>query len=206
MRARAAQLWRAVGYVPVAVLVVAAASQLLLSAGLTAADVDPSLGTILNPLWYLLSMVIHAGPAHFRGNMWLLLPFGAVLTVLTSNRHVLGVVLVSHGLSNLVWVATTAGVAVGTSGAAFGVVAATLVRATGYAFQNASTESLQTALAGMVVPFLGGFFLVVVLAGPSRIAHLAHFFAFLFGGAMETMYVLTDRDDEGSTGRRTLPY
>ncbi|WP_136687927.1 rhomboid family intramembrane serine protease [Halorhabdus amylolytica] len=205
MRRIAVGVWRLCGFVPITVAVVVGVSWYFVANGITDTALNVSLVTFLNPLWYLLSMVVHDGPAHFWGNMELFVPFAVVLTLLTSNRHVLGIVIVSHVLSNVVWVATVMGPAIGTSGATFGVVAATLVRATGYAFQNGSMESLQTMVAATLAPLLLGFFLVSILAGQSTIAHFAHFFAFLFGGGMEAMYVFAGHesdDDERSAPDR----
>ncbi|AWB27931.1 rhomboid family intramembrane serine protease [Halococcoides cellulosivorans] len=197
----ASRLWRALGYVPITVGLVVATSALFLWGGVTDTAVDVSLVTFLNPLWYMLSMVVHDGWAHFSGNMVLFVPFGVLLTWLTSNRHVALVVGVSHGLSNVVWVGTVVGPAIGSSAAAFGVMAAALVRAVGIALQRQSVETRQTAIVATIVPLLGGLFAIAVAAGASPIAHFAHFFAFLFGGATEAIYVLSTPE----TTERSIP-
>lgn len=196
MRGALARLWAVLGYVPVTVAVVVGVSWLFLAAGIDGGRVDHSLLTLVNPLWYLTSMVVHADAAHFQGNMTLIVPFGVVLTLLTSNRHVLLVMVVPHALGNLLRVAVAPAFAYGASGAAFALVAATLVRSTGYAMDTASRESLGTALVGLLTPFLFGFLLVAVLAGVSPTAHFVHFFAFLFGAAIESLYVLSERSDD----------
>jgi hypothetical protein len=50
---------------------------------------------------------------------------------------------------------------VGMSGVVFGVVAASLVRSTDSAMDNASLGTVQTAVAGVLLPGLVGFFLVM---------------------------------------------
>jgi len=203
MRDRLGAAWRALGYVPVTVAVVVGMSWLFLAAGVDGGRVDRSLATLVNPLWYLTSMVVHADADHFWGNATLIVPFGVVLTLLTGNRHVLLVMVVPHVLGNLLRVAVAPAFAYGASGAAFALVAATLVRSTGYGMGNASRESVETVLAGLLVPFLVAFLLVAVLAGVGPTAHFVHFFAFLFGAAIEAMYVLSEahEDDDRSVPR-----
>lgn len=200
MRGYLRTLWRALGYVPIAALLVAGLAWLYVESGVDGGDVPLSITTFLNPVWYVESMLIHEDFAHFRGNMLLFIPFAVVLTLLTNNRHVLGVIVVSHVLAAVVWVATTLSPGIGTSGATFGVVAATLVRSSSYALENASRESLQAIVAGLLAPFLAGLFVITLVAGQSHVAHFAHFLAFLFGGAMEAMYVFSGHE-EGSNER-----
>jgi len=198
------RIWRILGYLPIAALLVAGLAWLYVESGVDGGDVTLTIATFLNPVWYVESMLIHDGFTHFRGNMELFVPFAVVLTVLTSNRHVLSIVVVSHVLANVVWVATTLSPGIGTSGATFGVVAATLVRSSGYALENASSESLQAVVAGLLAPFLAGLFVITLIAGRSDVAHFAHFLAFLFGGAMEAMYVFSGHEEDGATGDRTI--
>ncbi|MFB6200839.1 MAG: rhomboid family intramembrane serine protease [Halorhabdus sp.] len=195
--------WHHRGYVPVTIGVIAGLSWLFLASGITDADVTFSLTTALNPLWYVQSMVIHDDWAHFYGNMELLVPFGLVLTWLTSNRHVLGVVLGAQFAAAVLSFAVRFGPGVGSSLAVFAVVAAALVKAVGDGFQRASAESLQTMLLTLVGPLALGLFLVAVIAGGhTRVDHFGHFFAFLFGGAIETMFVLAEH---GKETERSVP-
>ncbi|MFB6162688.1 MAG: rhomboid family intramembrane serine protease [Halococcoides sp.] len=193
--------WRAIGDVPITVAMVVGTSWLFLWGGVTDTALAVRPVTFLNPLWYAISMVVHDGWGHFAGNMVLFVPFGVVLTWLTSNRHVAVVIAVAHGLSNFVWVATVFGPAIGTSGAALGVMAAALVRSTGVGLQHFSTETRFVAVVGLLAPLLAGLFVIAVAAGASPIAHFAHVFAFLFGGATEAMYVLSTPD----TSDRSIP-
>lgn len=179
----------AAGVVPVTVLAIAAASWVLAAAEVRFGDVfgpHP-----LNPLVYLLNMLFHSDWGHFAGNVRLWLPLGAVFTWLTGDRHVLTVVVTSQVLASVVSSALLQ-FGAGLSVAVFAVAAAALVRATGIALQEASTETLQVAVTGVFVPPLVGFLLVaLLLGGPGGVGHFDHFLGFLFGGATEALYVLS---------------
>jgi membrane associated rhomboid family serine protease len=194
------------GYVPVTVIAVAAVSGVLAANGVRFTDVFATGGieTMFNPFVYTANMLFHDDWAHYASNMRYWLPFGVVLTLLSSNRHVLWVAIVSHALASAVGMAIGQ-LGVGTSTAVLAVAGATLVRATGYAMQNASMDSLQTVIAGVLVPFLAAFFLIMVFAGPSPIGHFAHFLGFLFGGAIEAMYVFDDHDSDADADERSIP-
>lgn len=157
--------------------------------------VDGDWGTdvFLNPLDYLLSMVLHFHWEHFVSNMRLWIPFGVVFTLLTSNRHLLVVGVTSHVLTQVVSSGLFRFVS-GLSVVVFAVMAAALVRSVGYAYQNQSMEALQNALGLLLIPLLTGVFLVVVLAGPSWVGHLEHFLGALFGAAIEMMYVFHEHE------------
>lgn len=130
--------------------------------------------------------------------MFIFLPFGALLTILTSNRHVLGVILVAHIPASIFYGVLGGGI-IGSSVAAYGLTAATLVRAIGLGMQNASMDWLQVVLVGILTPFSVALFLVALLSGPSGIAHFGHFFGFLLGAGYEAIFVLS-----GRTGTETL--
>lgn len=192
---------RLAGYVPVTVAGVALVSWYLAAEGIRYEEVYTK--NALNPLAYLLNGLFHADWDHFAGNVRLWIPFGTLLTWLTSNRHVLLLFVLLQALS----VATSLAIGqfvVGMSTVVFGVAAAILVRATGIALRDASMETLQVVVAGVFAPVLVGFLFVAIAAGGNTwIAHFAHFFGVLFGGAIEAMYVFDDHDADGS--ERTVP-
>lgn len=160
-------------------------------------------GVLLNPLNYLLTMVLHSDWGHFLSNMRLWIPVGIVFTLLTSNRHVLLVAVVAHVTTQIV----SSGLlrfGTGLSVAVFAILMATLVRSIGYAFQNHSMEALQNALAIGLIPMLAGVFLIVVLAGPSDIGHLEHFLGALFGCAIESIYVLSEHETASTESSRSV--
>lgn len=157
----------------------------------------------LNPFAYVFNGVFHEDWGHFAGNMRLWIPFGIALTWLTSNRHLLFLALVAQVLASTVSFAIGQ-VGVGLSIVVFAVAAATLVRSVGWAMTNASMEGLQAGLITVFTPLALGFLLVSILAGGNTpIAHFGHFFGFLFGGAVEAMYVFSEKESgtDGSGGR-----
>lgn len=185
-------------YVPLTVLAFAAVSGAITVTGTEFTDVFTADGRIslFNPFAYTVNLFFHAGGwSHYAGNMVLWLPFGTVLTWLTSNRHVLGLALLANFLTVIVAIPIE-GAGLGMSHVVFAVAAAALVRSSGYALQNASTDALQSVLLGLLVPVLGAFLLILVLAGPRRIADFYHFLGFLFGAAIEAMYVFDDHESD----------
>jgi len=145
--------------------------------------------TALNPFFYTANMFFHAGGwSHYAGNMWLWIPFGVLLTWFTSNRHLLWFAFAVNFMTTIVAVFIE-GLGLGMSHVVFGVVAATAVRSVGIGLQNGSQELLQI---GVTIPLafgVVGFFIVMVFAGPRFIADFYHLLGFLFGGAIEAIYV-----------------
>jgi len=192
-------VWRLVGYVPVTVVAIALLCWALAANGVRFEDVFRL--RLWNPLVYVLNGVFHSDWGHFAGNMRLWIPLGAVLTWLTSNRHVLGLAVTAQVLATVVSLAIGQ-FGVGLSAVVLAVGAATLVKATGVAMGDASATAVQITVAGVFAPALVGFLLVAILAGPAtEIGHFAHFFGFLYGGAIEAMYVFSAAQPEDD-GRR----
>jgi membrane associated rhomboid family serine protease len=179
-------VWRLLGYVPVTVLGIALVSGLLAANGIRFDDVFEL--HLLNPFVYTVNMLFHSDWAHYTGNMWLWIPFGVLLTWLTSNRHVLMLVVVV-GFQKTATGILIQGPTVGMSGVVLGVGAAAMVRSTFYAMPDASSETLQTIVAGLMIPLATGLLLVMIFAGPRWIADFSHFLGFVFGGAIEAIYV-----------------
>jgi membrane associated rhomboid family serine protease len=86
---------RTLGYVPVTVLILVAVSLYFEVNGIRHEDLYPTLSRALlfDPVYHLVNAFLHFDRAHFTWNMRLLIPFGVLLTWLTSNRHVLVVVV-----------------------------------------------------------------------------------------------------------------
>jgi membrane associated rhomboid family serine protease len=165
-------------------------------------DRSAGAGVVFNPISYLTSMFLHFHWAHFVSNVRWWLPIGVVFTLLTSNRHVLLVAVAAHLSTQIVSSGLLRFVS-GLSVVVFAVLTATLVRSIGVAFQNHSMETLQNALAVLLIPVLAGVFLIVIVVGPSWVGHLEHFFGALFGAAVESMYVL--RDHESAAADQPVP-
>jgi membrane associated rhomboid family serine protease len=177
---------------PIVVGAFAAFSWLLLEWGVEPLGVA-GLSPAYDPLSILSGMVLHSGPDHYWGNMRLLVPLGIVLTLLSNNRHVLGLILVSHVPAAMVY-GFVAGPIVGSSGVAFGIAAAALVRSTGVGLQNASMETLQATILGLLTPLVAGLLVVAIFNVPPGVAHFGHFFSFLFGAGYEAIVVLSEHE------------
>ena len=193
-------------YIPLTAIVVAVICWLFAVAELRISEVmtiDPPV--LWNPFTYVLPMVFHFSWEHFTGNIRLWIPFAIAFTLLTSDRHLLGLALTVNVLTVITGLAIGE-YGVGLSSVVFGVIGATLVRSVGLAMQDASMEALQTMLLWVLTPALAGFFIVAVLGstipGLPPIAHFSHLFGFLFGAAIEAIYVL---DDHGDDSERSIP-
>lgn len=189
---------------PVTTVVFAVFCWLLLELGVEPLDLA-GVSPAYDPLSVLSGMVLHSGPDHYWGNMRLLVPFGIVLTLLSNNRHVLAVILVSHVPAAMVY-GLVGGTVVGSSGVAFGIAAATLVRSVGAGLQDASVETLQTTILGLLTPFVASLLVVAVFDVPPGIAHFGHVFGFVFGAGYESAVVLAGhRDDTEHKRPPTVP-
>jgi membrane associated rhomboid family serine protease len=162
------------------------------------------LWSLIDPVSYVLSMFMHSDWGHFAGNMRFWIPFGTIFTLLTSNRHLLLVAVLSHMLTQLASSALLR-FGVGMSVVVFAIGAAVLVRSIGIAFQNQSMEVLQIGLIGLVPPVLLGFAMIFIVAGPSPIGHFEHFLGAVFGAAIEAMYVLSEHESETAPDERRRP-
>jgi membrane associated rhomboid family serine protease len=144
----------------------------------------------LNPFLYTVNMFFHAGGwSHYAGNMWLWIPFGTLFTWFTSNRHLLWFAFAVNFMTVLIALFIEE-LGLGMSHVVFGVVAATLVRSVGLGLRNGSQELLQVGITVPLTFGVVGFFVVMVFAGPRWIADFYHLLGFMFGGAIESMYVL----------------
>jgi len=198
---------RALGYVPITVLLLVAVSWYFDTAGIRHDDVYPEVNRVLlvDPVYHSTNMFLHFDHAHFVGNMQLLLPFGVLLTWLTSNRHVLVVVVGAQLLANVV--SGVAGQFVfGASGVMLAIIAASLVRSTGYAMQDASPEAVQMVVGSLLAVASFGLFLVFLGSGGTGwIAHFHHFLGFTFGGTIEAIYLFSGSDESDERTERSVP-
>lgn len=192
---------RVLGYLPITVAAFAVVSGLLVVLDIPQFHV-PLLPEHRDPVRMMSSMLFHEGMGHYRGNMlYALIPFGVVLTLLTSNRHVLGVVLVSHGVPAL-FLGWFGWLGVGSSIAAFGTLSATLVHSVGLAMQNESDATFQAVAFGLLAPFIATLFLLVVVGVPPDINHLGHLLGFICGAGYEFVAVLGDRTHQSPRAGR----
>jgi len=187
------RVWRLGRYLPITALGIAAICWLFAELAIwgEAGYYHVSrLAVMIDPTYHAMNMFMHLNWDHLIGNLQLWIPIAFVFTWLTSNRHLLVVVLFSHLSTNVIG-AAVGRFGFGLSWVLFAVAAALVVRTIGIALQNASAETVQTAIVTVLTPFLVGLFVIFLLSGGhSDINHLSHFFGFLFGGALEAAYVL----------------
>ncbi len=191
-----------VGYVPVVALAVAGICWAFATSGIWANDMSPPVtrfGAMINLFYHATNMFVHFEWAHLRDNLRLWIPIAIVFTWLTSNRHLLVVIIGAHISTNVVSAAVGSFV-FGLSGVLFAVYAALVVRATAIIVQNQSFDIQQVAASSALIVFGGGFFFVFLLIGhQDGIAHFGHFLGFLFGGAIQAIYVFSDNHEPGRT-------
>lgn len=144
---------------------------------------------LLDPFFYFGTIFTHSGMSHYLANMYFLVPAGVLLTYLTSNRKVLYVVLVSH-IPTAAFCATIGLTALGAGAAAYGVLAAVLVRTTWFCAEDYSggvrvaSSIAVVALAGTVLVSL------VVVSGGSQISYIIPVSGFILGGTFESLRVI----------------
>jgi membrane associated rhomboid family serine protease len=146
---------------------------------------------LLDPFFYFGTIFTHSGASHYVANMYFLVPAGIILTYLTSNREVLGVVLVSH-LPTAAFCATIGLTALGAGAAAYGVLAAVLVRTTWFCAEEYSGAVRVASSIAVVV--LSGVALtaLVVVSGASQVAYIIPLSGFVLGGTFESLRVIYD--------------
>jgi len=205
----AKKVWELTGYVPVTVLLLAGASGWLAVNGFYGMEGSAiSILVVLNPAYLVGSLLTHSDWSHYAGNMTILVPVGIVLTWLTNNRHVLGTVLISHVPAVFVVGLTLHRLGIGASAAAYGLLAATLVRGTDVAAQRQPFRTLWVLLFFLMAPFTLGILYVGVTQTSTDVGHFAHLFGFVFGGAYEAIYVLSEREQRvaGTEDSRQAPW
>lgn len=192
------------GYVPITVAGLVAVSLYFELNGIRHDDLYPTLSgaLLVDPVYHMVNAFLHFDRAHFTWNMRLLIPFGILLTWLTSNRHVFVVVASAQLLANVL--SGVAGQFVfGASGIVLALMAATLVRSIGFAMQDAAAEMVQAVVGGVLsVAALALFMVFLGSGGTGWIAHFHHFLGFTFGGAIEAIYLFSEIEDgDESTSR-----
>lgn len=144
---------------------------------------------VLDPVYYVVTIFTHSGVSHYVANMYFLVPAGVLMTYLTSNREVLYVVVVSH-LPTATLCATIGLTSLGAGAAAYGLLAALLVRATWFSAKDYS-GSVRVASSIAVVVVAGAVLVtLVVVSGGSQIAYIIPVSGFVLGGTYESLRVI----------------
>lgn len=175
---------------PFTVIVIAAVGGLFAHYGFgTYPEGFSSFPYVLDPLYYVATLFAHSGLSQYLANMYFLVPAGILLTYLTSNKRVLYVVVVSH-IPTVTLCATIGLEVIGAGAAAYGILAAVLVRTTWFCAEDytgivrVGSSIAAVALAGAALVTL------VVTAGGSQITYLIPVSGFLLGGTFESCRVL----------------
>jgi hypothetical protein len=143
----------------------------------------------LDPLYYVVMLFTHSEPSQYLGNMYFLVPAGILLTYLTNNRKVLYVITVSH-IPTVTLCATIGMDVVGAGAAAYGILAAVLVRTTWFCAEEYS-GAVRVGSSVAAVGLAGAALVALVAtAGGSRIVYLIPVSGFLLGGTFESCRVL----------------
>ena len=144
---------------------------------------------VLDPVYYVVTIFTHSGVSHYMANVYFLVPAGVLMTYLTSNREVFYVVIVSH-LPTATLCATIGLTSLGAGAAAYGLLAALLVRATWFSAEEYS-GSVRVASSVAVVAVAGVVLVtLVVVTGGSQVAYIIPVSGFVLGGTYESLRVI----------------
>lgn len=185
-------------YLPVTVLAIFCLS--LLATIVRARPAIVAHDTPLAVLWnllplYTLNMFMHAHMLHFLGNMFMFVCFGGALTVLTSNRHVLGIALAAH-VPTAIWLHLGRDIVViGSSLALAGVIAATVVRSLALVVGAVDTDDpIDTVFGGTFALVVLSVFGLLSVAGVYYLRIFDHHFGgWVFGGLAEAAWIASGR-------------
>jgi len=175
---------------PVTVFVIAAIGGYFASRGFsTYPEGFSSFPYILDPLYYVVTLFAHSGLSHYLANMYFLVPAGILLTYLTSNKKVLYVVAVSH-IPTVTLCATIGMEVIGAGAAAYGILAAVLVRTTWFCAEDYSGAVRVTSSVAVVAVAGVGLALLVLTSGASQIAYIIPVSGFILGGTFESLRIM----------------
>ncbi len=140
----------------------------------------------LDPVYYLGTLFAHSGLSHYVSVMYFFVPAGMLFTYLTNNRKVAYVVAVSH----LPTAAVCSVLGVGTLGAgaaAYGLLAAVLVRTAWLSSKEYSRKARLVSLVGVFG--LTGLGLIAV-TGAAAAVYVVPVSGFFLGGTYEVTRIL----------------
>jgi len=199
------KLWKSMKYVPVTVLLVAGISGWVAFQTSITTDYINEL-VLLNPMHYLISLFLHDSTSAYITSMYFLVPAGIFLTLMTDNKKVLGVVLVSHVFAVMLGGMSFGLEVYGTAAAAFGVLAAAIVRGTKVGTEDYSTVTQTGApIAVFFIAAIGLF--MIATASDSMRQYIPYLIGFAFGGSFEAIRVTVETkgvrnvDDEDGKSR-----
>jgi len=186
----ALKIWKKCEYLPIAVAVVAGVSGwIVLEHGIYTEYVSEV--TLINPMHYLVSLFLHENWSHYVTSMYFFVPTGVFLTYMTDNKDVVGVILVSHVFAVLLGGMVFGIVVAGTTAAAYGLLAATMVRSTKVGTEDYSAVTRRAAPIGVFFISTLGLFMVQT-ASSSGFSYTPFMIGFIFGGSFESVRVFAE--------------
>ena len=202
------KLWRVSGYLPITVALVAGLSGwIVFETGLTTDYINEL--ALVNPVHYGISLFLHDTPSEYITSMYFFVPAGVFLTYMTSNKEVLGVVVISHVFAVMLGGMSFGLEVYGTSAAAFGLLAAAVVRGTKVGTEDYSQVTQRAAPIGIFV--IGGLGLFMIgTVSESMVQQTPYLIGFAFGGSFESAIVIaetrgvSESDDETKSESRYI--
>jgi len=188
------------GNIPIVVMVIAGLSGYLVYTygGYAGNDISGGMFALLDPTLYLVSLFLHEGWSAYVGSMYFFVPAGVALTYMTNNRKVLGVIAVSHFFAVLLSGISLGLAFAGTIAVAYGLLAATMVRATKIGTEKYSEKTQQGAPIGVLFIAVLGL-LMLVTTSDSGSQYMPVFVGFIFGGASEATRIYIETRKVGSS-------
>jgi hypothetical protein len=182
------------GYVPVTVLSVVVFAGVFTALGVRPVEVVGGgfLFEVSNFLQvHVLNMLMHRGAEHYFVNMLLLVLFGGVLTLLTTNGHTAFVMVAAHVSASVHLTATTGETAIGSSLAIAGVVVATFVRTAALPFVGGGMELGERLLVGVVAVVVVSLYAVTSVTGTLYLPVTDHHLGgWVFGALAEVAWMM----------------
>lgn len=209
-RHKVERLKESVGDVPIVVGSIAVVSGWLVVeyGGYSGNELSGGLLTLLDPTLYIITLFLHEGMSEYIGSMYFFVPAGIALTYITNNKNTLGVMVVSHVAAVLLSGISLGLVFAGTIASAYGLLAATMVRATKIGCEKYSMKTQQGAPIGVLVVSVLGL-LMLVTTSTDGTQYMPILIGFVFGGSFEAtrVYIETRKvaevDEVAVTTRRT---
>jgi len=191
------KVWKASGYLPITIAVVAGLSGWVAFETGVSTDYINELA-LVNPMHYGISLFLHDTASDYITSMYFFVPAGVFLTYMTSNREVLGVVAVSHVFAVMLGGMSFGLEVYGTAAAAFGILAATVVRGTKLGTEGYSEVTQRASPVGVFVVGALGLFMIATASDAMR-QQTPYLIGFAFGGSFETVRVLAETRGIGDT-------
>lgn len=160
-----------------------------------------SLLALFDPTLYIMTLFLHESFSSYIGAMYFFIPAGVALTYMTNNRNVLGIAAVSHVSAVFVFAVSFEMNFMGTMAAAYGLLSATMVRATKFGTEKYSKKTQRAAPMGvLMVATLGLLMLISTTTG--GVQYIPILVAFVFGGSFEAtrIYIRTKRAESDEDG------